>query len=415
MRVDSAPIIDAPLVFVGHGLNLPEQGINDLEGLNLRGAVVVYLNSAPASLPGPLRAHAGSTAERWQIYRAAGAIGTVSVSPPGTAETPWARSTLQRLQTHMSLADSGLDQTVGQQVAITMNPAHAQKLFEDSAHTFREIVELDAKGAPLPRLRLPTRLAARVAVERGRVESDNVIGILRGTDQHRRDECVVLSAHLDHEGLGQAVNGDGVYNGAMDNAAGVAAMIEVATRLHESGRRVSRSILFVAVTGEEQDALGSRYFVAHPTVAGCGMVANINTDMFLPLFPLEKLMVLGLDESDLGDDIRAVASGLGLVVQSDPEPQRNRLVRSDQYSFIRAGVPALLVRSGYDPDTAEAKLVQAWTAERYHAPSDDVNQPIDHLAAATFIRVLERLTLRIADRDSRPTWNANSFFRRFSP
>src|SRR5262249_54069122 len=144
------------------------------------------------------------------------------------------------------------------------------------------------------------------------------------------------------------------------------------------------------------------------------IVANVNTDMFLPLFPMKLLMVLGLDESDLGRDIRAVASELGVGVQADPEPQRNRFIRSDQYAFIRAGIPALAMKVGYEGNSREADIAKKWTAERYHAPSDDVNQPIDLSAAGKFVEVLRTLAVRIANRPDRPTWNDTSFFKRFA-
>ena len=224
----------------------------------------------------------------------------------------------------------------------------------------------------------------------------------------------MLSAHLDHLGVGEPINGDKIYNGAMDNASGIAAILEVATELHESGTKPARSILFVAVTGEEKGELGSRYFAAHPTVPASAIVANVNTDMFLPLFPLKELMVLGLDESDLGADIRAVAGQLGIGVQADPEPQRNRFIRSDQYSFIKAGIPALAMKVGYEADSPEAEIARKWTAERYHAPSDDLNQPVDRSAAGKFVAVVRTLAVRIADRTDRPKWNAASFFKRFA-
>jgi Zn-dependent M28 family amino/carboxypeptidase len=224
----------------------------------------------------------------------------------------------------------------------------------------------------------------------------------------------VLSAHIDHLGVGEPINGDRVYNGAMDNASGTAAIVEVAEELHEMNVHPARSILFVAVTGEEKGELGSRYFAAHPTVSAASIVANVNTDMFLPLFPLKTLMVLGLDESDLGSDIRAVAKELGLGVQADPEPQRNRFIRSDQYSFIKAGIPALAMKVGYEANTPEAETARRWTAERYHAPSDDLNQPIDLSAAGKFVEVLRTLAVRIANRLDRPKWNENSFFKRFA-
>jgi len=414
MRIDPAPSVDAPLVFVGYGLRIPEQKIDDLEGLDLKGAVVVHIAATPRSLPGPLQAHFGSTAERWKMYGAAGAIGTISVANPKSMDIPWARSTLARLQPQMSLADRALDDAPGQQVAVTFNPAHADKLFAGTKYTFKELLELVDSGKPVPRFALPARVKATTKVERSDVVSQNVAGVLRGTDPQRRNEYVVLSAHLDHLGVGEPINGDRIYNGAMDNASGVAAILEVANELHAAGAKPARSILFVAVTGEEKGLLGSSYFSAHPTVPQRNIVANVNTDMFLPLFPLKTLMVLGLEESDLGGDIRAVASQLGVGVQNDPEPQRNRFVRSDQYSFIKMGIPALAMKVGYEPGSPQAAIAAKWTAERYHAPSDDLDQPIDMSAAGTYIEVVRELALRIANRADRPTWNSTSFFKRFA-
>jgi len=414
MRVDPAPSLEAPLVFVGYGLNIPERNINDFAGLNLKGAMVVYVNATPKSLPGPLQAHFGSAAERWLMYRAAGAVGTISIANPKTMDIPWARSTLARLHPAKALADPSLGDGAGQQLSITLNPAHADKLFAGSGHTFKELLALVDAGQPVPAFALPWRLKATTAVERTDVESQNVAGILRGSDATRRSEYVAISAHLDHLGVGEPINGDRIYNGAMDNASGIAAILEVAHTLHESGVKPARSILFVAVTSEENGLLGSRYFAAHPTVPAASIVANINTDMFLPLFPLKTLMVLGLDESDLGRDIRATAKELGLGVQADPEPQRNRFVRSDQYSFIRGGIPALAMKVGYEENTPQAEIARKWTAERYHAPSDDLSQPIDLSAAGTYVQVVGNVAVRIANRPDRPTWNDSSFFKRFA-
>lgn len=414
MRVDPAPAIDAPLVFAGYGLNIPERGINDLAGLNLKGAIVVYIAAMPKSLPGPLQAHFGTAGERWKMYQAAGAIGTIGIANPKASDIPWERSTLARLQPSMSLADPALDDAPGQQLAVTMNPAHADKLFAGTGHRFSELLALVDADRPLPVFALAARLKAATKVERGDVESQNVAGILRGSDPGKRSEYVVLSAHLDHLGVGEPINGDKIYNGAMDNASGVAAILEVAARLRESNARPARSILFLAVTGEEKGELGSRYFAAHPTVPRASIVADVNTDMFLPLFPLKTLMVLGLDESDLGGDIQAAARELDLAVQADPEPQRNRFTRSDQYSFIKFGIPALAMKVGYEPNSPEAAIAAKWTAERYHAPSDDLNQPVDFPAAEKYVDVVRDLAVRIANRPDRPKWNDSSFFKRFA-
>ena len=412
LRVDPAPSVDAPLVFTGHGLDIPGTNIHDLEGLDLKGAVAVYLSTPPASLPGPVQAHFASNAERWRTLRAAGAIGTIAVPNSARLEVPWSRTTLARLQPQMSLADPALDEYPGQQIAVTWNPERAEALFAGTTHTFRELAALDQSGQPLPRFALPARIKATMAVTRATLESQNVAGILRGSDPSRRDEAVVLSAHLDHVGIGEPVAGDRIYNGAMDNASGVATILDVAERMRESGQRPARSLVFVAVTAEELGELGSRYFVEHPP-AGLRVVANVNTDMFLPLFPLKTLMVLGLDESDLSADIRAVADALHLGIQGDPEPQRSRFTRSDQYSFVRAGVPALAMKLGYEPNSPEAAITQRWTAERYHAPSDDLNQPVDLNAAADFVNVIHQLAVRVANRLGRPAWNDSSFFKRF--
>jgi Zn-dependent M28 family amino/carboxypeptidase len=415
MRGDPSPSVEAPLVFAGYGLRVPERNIDDLQGLDLRGAVVVYLSAVPAGLPGPLQAHVASAAERWKTFKAAGAIGTISLANPKTVEIPWARSTLARLQPQMSLADPALDEAAGQQLSVTMNPAHADKLFDGSGHTFGEVLALMNGGRPVRGFALPARIKAAVRVEPGAVESQNVAGVLRGSDPLRRDEFVVVSAHLDHLGLADPPIGeDRVYNGAMDNASGIAAMLEVAARIQEAGTKPARSIVFLAVTGEEKGQLGSRYFAAHPTPSRAALVANVNTDMFLPLFPLKTLMVLGLDESDLGQDIRAVARELGLAVQADPEPERNRFGRSDQYSFIRGGIPALAMKVGYEARSPEAEIARKWTAERYHGVSDDLSQPIDRSAADKYIDVVRALAVRIANRTDRPKWNDASFFKRFA-
>jgi Zn-dependent M28 family amino/carboxypeptidase len=222
----------------------------------------------------------------------------------------------------------------------------------------------------------------------------------------------VINAHLDHLGIGEPVNGDRIYNGAMDDASGDASLIEIARAIRDSGTKPKRSILFLSVTGEEKGLLGSQYFAAHPTVTGT-IVADINMDMYLPLFPLKYLEVQGLGESTLGDDVRAVAGQADIQVQADKEPEHNRFIRSDQYSFIKKGVPSLAFKFGYIPGTPEEKIFKAWYTERYHAPSDDLNQPVDLAAAAQFNVILEKLALRVADADHRPEWEPNSFFRRF--
>jgi Zn-dependent M28 family amino/carboxypeptidase len=295
-----------------------------------------------------------------------------------------------------------------------MNPASGARVFAGSGRAFEDLLALAGDRRPLPKFPLPSTLRARIALDAARITSDNVVGLLPGSDQALSAEHVVLTAHLDHVGVGSPVNGDRIYNGAMDNASGIATLIEVAGELAAKTPRPKRSILFVAVTGEEHGLLGSRYFAGHPTVPKASLVANINMDMFLPLFPMRSVMVLGLDESDLGDRVREVAKAKGLKVDGDPEPERNRFTRSDQYSFIRQGVPALAMKLGFEPGSPEAAIDAKWTKERYHQPSDDLTQPVDLGGAITFTELVGALSIDVANRAARPVWKASSFFRRFA-
>jgi Zn-dependent M28 family amino/carboxypeptidase len=257
-------------------------------------------------------------------------------------------------------------------------------------------------------------LKVRAKVERTDVTSQNVAALLRGNDPLLKNEYVVFTAHLDHVGIGKPIKGDAIYNGAMDNASGVAALLDVAAILKGTGTKLRRSLLFVAVTGEEKGLLGSKYFAHYPTVELASIVANLNTDMFLPLFPFKMLTIYGLDESDLGGDAVAVAQALGIAPQGDLQPQRNIFIRSDQYSFIRRGIPALAFKVGYEKGSPEEQIAKKWLTERYHAPSDDLDQPVDKPAAGSFDALMAKLLERIADRDERPRWKDTSFFKRFA-
>ncbi|WP_342375164.1 M28 family metallopeptidase [Myxococcus stipitatus] len=413
VRTGEAGQVEAPLVFVGYGLSIPEAGHDDLAGVDLRGKIAVYLQGGPANVSGPLRAHSSSQAERGKALRKAGAIGTVLLLNPKLAETPWSRVASSRFQPAMTFADPTLDETLGMKVALTVNPDHARKLFVGARHSFQEVLKLADTNQPLPRFELPARLRASAERKATRASSPNVVGQLPGSDPVLAREYVVLTAHLDHVGIGQPVNGDTLYNGAMDNATGVAAVLEVARALQ--ARKPRRSILFLLVTGEEKGLLGSRYFARRPTVPEGSIVANFNLDMFLPLFPLERLVAHGKEESTLLAPLLEVASKHGVKLIPDAEPNRMLFIRSDQYSFVREGVPALFFKFGYEPGSAEERLYKNWYAKNYHSPSDDAHQPMDKEAAVKFVQMLGDLTLAVANTPERPRWNDTSFFRRFAP
>ncbi len=413
-RVDPSPTVEAELVFAGYGLTIPEAHHDDFAGLDVRGKLVVFLTGAPSSIPGPLASHMQSAGERAALLKRVGAIGVVLLANPKHMDIPWERAALARFMPSMSLADPAMDETRDLKLFIMMNPAHADKLFAGSGHTFREILDAADASKPLPRFAIPARMKATTAVKRADVVSQNVVAVLPGTDPKLKDEYVAFTGHLDHLGIGEPIKGDAIYNGAMDNASGVAALLDVAAMLKETGTKLRRSVLFVAVTAEEKGLLGSRFFAQSPTVDPKKIVADINTDMFLPLYPFKKLVIFGLDESDLGGDSAAVAESMGIVPRPDPVPERNVFIRSDQYSFIRRGIPSVMLMVGFDKGTPEEQIVMRWLRERYHSPSDDVAQPIDKKAAGEFDVLVARLLERVANRDDRPRWKDTSFFKRFA-
>jgi Zn-dependent M28 family amino/carboxypeptidase len=414
-RVDLAPEVQAPLVFVGYGLRVPEQNYDDLAGLDVRGKVAVVVNGSPSEIAGPLAAHYSSSTERWKAFHKAGAIGIISIPNPASIDIPWSRISANRAHVSMTLADSNFEDTAEEELSVVFNPAHAEQLFAGSGHSFEEIAALAKERKHLPRFPLAVSISATAKLAKHDVRSANVVARLPGSDPALKNEYVVLSAHIDHIGIGESINGDRIYNGAMDNASGSAVLLDVASSLKKSGETFKRSLLFVFVTGEEKGLLGSRYFTAQPTVDPKAMVADINIDMFLPIVPLKLLTVWGLAESDLGDEIRHVAEAQGVRVQTDPEPQRNVFIRSDQYNFIRHGVPALMMGVAPDPSSPEqVRLFRDWLTHRYHAPSDDLEQPVDLSAAAKYEEVIRGLITDVANGSHRPQWKPDSFFRRYS-
>jgi hypothetical protein len=414
MRVDPAERVEAPLVFVGYGLTTPEMNYDDLAGLDLHGRIAVYVSGGPASIPGPLSSHYQSAGERGKFLERAGVVGTCGMLNPIAMDVPWSRMALARFQPAMSLDYPELSEGFGQKLSVVINPAHLDKWLAGSGHSAEEILALAKDRKPLPKFDLKAKLIATVSARRTTVESPNVVAILPGSDPQLKDEYVVLSAHLDHLGVGRPINGDSIYNGAMDDASGVATLLDIAERLHDAKPKLRRSLLFVTVAGEEKGLLGSKYFAAHPTVKREQMVADLNFDMFLPLYPLRILTVYGLDESDLAKQVRAAAEPMGVQIQADQEPQRNIFIRSDQYSFIRQGVPALMFKVGYEKGTPEEAIGKQWLKDRYHAPSDDIHQPVDLKCAADFDKLMLALAEAVANQTARPQWNADSFFRRFA-
>jgi Zn-dependent M28 family amino/carboxypeptidase len=420
--------VDAPLVFIGYGLHLPESKYDDFNSpevpwASLKGKIVVYINGGPADLPGALKSYA-RTAPLAKALREAGAAGTISIPTPKSMDFGWQRVASSASQPGMRLSAAPDAEAVagkhpaladehGGMFSATFNPGQAEKLFAGTGHTFAEMLALADAQKPLPHFSLGKSVTATVVGETSHVVSPNIVAELKGSDPVLSKQYVLVSAHLDHLGVGAPINGKTIYSGAMDDASGVATVLETAKALSQEKIAPKRSVLFVIFTAEEKGLLGSRYYAGHPTVPGSAIDADLNLDMFMPLFALKKLHVQGLDESTLKQDAVKVGAAHGIVIAPDPEPDRNSFTRTDQYSFVQAGVPALAMKFGWTMGSPEYKAWRGWLAQRYHSTDDDLTQPVDLVAAAQFNAFFADLAKTVADDPARQHYLDSSFFKRF--
>lgn len=412
-RIPQLASVDAPLVFIGYGLHLPEIGVDDFAGQDLKGKIAVYINGGPAEIPAALKSHSRGT-QTWRAAEAAGAIGVLSLSSPKTQETPWARSIDAAAQPGMFPADPAMRDVRTPKFSAAFNPANSAKLFAASGHDFAGILARVDAGQAIQGFDLKTSLKARVVASLSQVTSQNVVAKLPGSDPKLAAEHVVVTAHIDHLGPNLTGTGPAYYAGVLDNAAGVSSVLEIARQMARDKPRPKRSVLFVLVTAEEKGLLGSKYFAERPTVPRESIVADLNMDMVLPLWPLKSVIVLGEGESSLGAAARAAAAQQGLTLVADPFPDRNAFTRSDQYSFIRAGIPALAFKFGFTPDSPEAAIERAWRSARYHGLADDLTQPVEKVEAVKFNAYMAAVVRAAADAPQRPAWNNDSFFNRFA-
>jgi len=359
-----------------------------------------------------------------KALREAGAVGAISIPTPKSMDFGWSRVASSASQPGMRLAETAdgaevarrhpaLADDHGELFTATFNPAQAEKLFAGTGHTFAEVLALADAQKPLPRFALGKSIKATVATEVTHVESPNIAAKLEGSDPKLKAEYVLVSAHLDHLGVGEPIKGKTIYAGAMDDASGVATVLEVAKKFSVAKERPKRSMLFLIFTAEEKGLLGSRYFAGHPTVPEKDIVADLNLDMFMPIFPLKKLHVQGLEQSTLAEQAKAVGEAHHIEIAVDPEPDRNSFIRTDQYSFVQAGVPALAFKFGWTKDSPEYKAWRGWLAQRYHSTEDDLTQPVDLAAAAQFNSFLTDLARKVADEPTEPHYLESSFFKRF--
>jgi hypothetical protein len=410
--------VRAPAVFAGYGVQAPELGYDDYAGLDVRGKVVVIMLGAPKRFAANPRAYYSGTSVKERAAAEQGAVGVVLLRGAYDASKyPWeiVAHNAGRVPSLKWVAADGraADYHPQLRASVVLSEAAAATLFEGAPATHAALLAADAAGTDLPRFALPLELELERRSAVSRQSSPNVVGVLKGSDPVLAAEHVVYSAHLDHLGVGAAVGGDDIYNGAYDNAMGIAMLLEAARAFAAQQPRPRRSILFVAVGGEERGLLGSDYFARHPTVPARSIVADVNLDMPLVLFPLADVVAFGAEHSTLGAVAAAAARAEGLRLAPDPVPDEVIFIRSDQYSFVRQGIPSIFLTAGStssDPAVDGPAVVQAFRRTHYHKPSDDLSRPVDWDAVAAFARMNLRIGAIVAQADAPPAWHAGNFF-----
>lgn len=404
---------DAQLVFVGFGIVAPGFKRDDYAGLDVRGKIVVLLGGGPATLPTEERAHYGNGVTKRRLAAERGAIGVITVQTPTREKvSPFARGARnwRALGATWAHSDGTPDYPGGSAPGLaSLSLAGAEKLFAGMPGGAQAVfAAAEGKTANPRRLVMPLNARVSVKSDIARAPSSNVAGLLEGSDAKLRDEVIVLSAHLDHTGICPEVKGDKICNGAMDNAMGIASMIEVAHGFKHLKVRPKRSILFLAVTAEEKGLIGADYFANNPTLPKASLVADVNLDMPIVTYDFIDVVAFGAERSTIGAAVARAGAPLGVALVPDPEPEQGIFTRSDHYRFVQQGIPAVFLVTG--PGGEGKAATAAFLKDHYHQPSDDMNLPIKWAAATKFVALNLAIARDLADGPERPRWNKGDFF-----
>jgi Peptidase family M28/PA domain len=408
--------VQAPVVFVGFGVTAKDQHYDDYEGIDAKGKIVAYIFGAP-NFESSLRAHNSSSIVKRRNAVAHGAVGVILVDDPILEKLYSFAMRVREFETpgYHWLDGQGRpnDYFPAILAGASLSMEASKKFFEGSAHSAEQVYGSLSAGKPMS-FTLPMVAKIHDASRLGDVVSPNVVAKLEGSDPALKSEYLVYTAHLDHLGIGPEVKGDKIYNGALDNASGSAILIETARAFSQMKPRPRRSILFVAVTAEESGLLGSDYFAHYPTVPAGSLVANVNMDEDAMLWPLRDIVAFGAEHSSLGGVVERAAHRLHLSHSPDPMPQQVVFIRSDQYSFVKQGIPAIFPIAGFkssDPKIDPAAIFEKWEETRYHQPQDDMEQPgLDFNAAVQYAKFIFLCGYYVTQDPQRPRWNAGDFF-----
>jgi peptidase M28-like protein len=414
--VHESTSLEAPLVYVGYGVTAPEFGYDDYANIDVSGKIIVFLRGAPPRFPHNELAYYADTDVKLKNAVERGAVGYLSLRTPRSAsKMSWAKIVLNsHIPSMYWVAPDGRIAGTFPEIQVSgfLSEQGAGKVFAGAPHTLDEVFAAADSSRPLA-FDLPWRGRFQRKTEHTLVRSSNVAGLLPGSDPKLKKEVVVFTAHLDHLGIGEPLEGDRIYNGAYDNASGVAVLLEVARAYVSLARAPRRSILFLAVTAEEKGLLGSEYFTEYPTVPLDKVVADVNLDEFLMLHPFLDVIAFGAEHSSLAEPVKRAAYQLGVRVTADPEPEEVIFIRSDQYSFVKKGVPSVFLVGGDDAgDGGDSGrlLDDAWERDVYHSQRDDMSQRFDFGAGAKFARLNFLVGLEVANDREPPRWNRGDFF-----
>jgi Zn-dependent M28 family amino/carboxypeptidase len=405
------------LVFVGYGIVAPELQHNDYQDMDVKGKVVVALSGKPKSFPSEEGAHFGSSREKRRHASENGAVGFTTISTPTGEKVRPYQNLLNYLHTPAVrwLDKDGNPSGVYPQVKGTayFSKEAAELVFADAEQNLEQIYAMLEKDESPKGFDLPIEIQLESKSTHKAISSPNVVAILEGSDPSLKNEYVVYSAHSDHIGFAKTVKKDKINNGAMDNASGTSVLMETARLFSQLNELPKRSILFVAVTGEEKGLLGSDYYAQNPTVPAGSMVANVNLDMPILTYEFADVIAFGADHSDMKSSVAKAAEKIGLELSPDPMPDQALFTRSDHYSFVKQGIPAVFLVPGFksaDPEVDGSKQFSNFLKTNYHKPGDDFSQDFNWKAATKFAEVNYHIGMTLANQAQRSSWNKGDFF-----
>ncbi len=403
----------ASVVFVGYGIDAPHLEYNDYKGIDVQGKIIMAMTGAPKSFPSTELAHFSSYSTKFETAIDHGAVGIILVSPDEEYHRIIKGYRFKGNHGMVTPNGESFGRTAfgrGLRFAAIMNKTAAAKIFlQDTDQFWSEFKNKTVSGL------LKVSISALTVTSYTEFTSYNVLGRLDGSDAKLKNEYLIYSAHLDHLGIGEPVKADSIYNGAHDNASGVSCVLEIARLFSQLKVRPKRTVVFLMTTGEEMGLLGSDYFTRYPTVPIENIVANINIDMPTFISPLMSIEPVGAEHSSLINNVREAAGRLNLEIRPDHAPELVRFIRSDQYNFVRAGIPAIHVKYGLKGQDSLFQLASSFhdfMTKVYHKPNDELNDHFDFRAAEVYVKLNFLIGYSVSRDVQRPYWNKDDFFEK---